>query len=411
MGKTVHPRVGIIASGDDFFGREKEQRDFWNRIENSNLMLLAPRRVGKTSLLRRLQEESLSHGFQTVFLDVASASDELAFVKLLYEAVLETQKAEWFFEQAKQSPIAKFLKRVQKIRGWGFEIDLAGNKAVDWRELGKTLVEILQKLEGRWLIEIDELPLFLLTLRQLENNASNQRTSAFLYWFRNCLRQPYHETLRWTLAGSIGLDTVVDRLKLTGAINDFVGFPLGAFDNGIADHFLQALTEGQKAYNQNIDFPAETRAYAIERISWPIPYYVQILFAELCELHDDKVHDDKAKPLSPADVDMAFDRLLIPEHRNYFGHWKNRLEPELGTLESSYAVDLLNASCRAPNGASLEVLAQALGRRIHDPNERDEGLHYLLNVLQNDGYGVKEGGRFRFRSPLLREYWLRHVVP
>jgi hypothetical protein len=38
-------------------------------------------------------------------------------------------------------------------------------------------------------------------------------------------------------------------------------------------------------------------------------------------------------------------------------------------------------------------------------------VRYLLDVLENDGYLVEEGKRWRFRSPLLREYWLRRVAP
>jgi uncharacterized protein len=38
-------------------------------------------------------------------------------------------------------------------------------------------------------------------------------------------------------------------------------------------------------------------------------------------------------------------------------------------------------------------------------------MRYLLDVLQNDGYLVEENKRWRFRSPLLREYWFRRIAP
>ena len=48
--------TGTVAEGEDFFGRDKEQRQMWSKLQdNANLALLAPRRVGKTSLLKRLE--------------------------------------------------------------------------------------------------------------------------------------------------------------------------------------------------------------------------------------------------------------------------------------------------------------------------------------------------------------------
>jgi len=35
----------------------------------------------------------------------------------------------------------------------------------------------------------------------------------------------------------------------------------------------------------------------------------------------------------------------------------------------------------------------------------------LLDTLESDGYLVEHDGRFVFRSPLLREFWVRRVLP
>lgn len=74
--------VGQPVRGDDFFDREEEQRRIWARLETNNLLLLAPRRVGKTSLMERLKADSGSHGYCTLSVDVSDAADESAFVRL-----------------------------------------------------------------------------------------------------------------------------------------------------------------------------------------------------------------------------------------------------------------------------------------------------------------------------------------
>ena len=43
--------TGAIAKGDDFFNRANEMQAFWSDLATDSLLLLAPRRVGKTSLM------------------------------------------------------------------------------------------------------------------------------------------------------------------------------------------------------------------------------------------------------------------------------------------------------------------------------------------------------------------------
>lgn len=38
-------------------------------------------------------------------------------------------------------------------------------------------------------------------------------------------------------------------------------------------------------------------------------------------------------------------------------------------------------------------------------------LRYLLGVLQSDGYLVEVDGKYRFRSSMLRDFWLRRFGP
>lgn len=78
---TIQNRVGKPVHGDNFFDREREQRSMWNRLETDNVLLLAPRRVGKTSLMWRLRDTAELHGFRASYCSVAGERDELGFVK------------------------------------------------------------------------------------------------------------------------------------------------------------------------------------------------------------------------------------------------------------------------------------------------------------------------------------------
>ena len=50
-------KIGSPVAGEDFFGRNAELRKAETLIEDNNLMLAAPRRVGKTSFAKRKRME------------------------------------------------------------------------------------------------------------------------------------------------------------------------------------------------------------------------------------------------------------------------------------------------------------------------------------------------------------------
>ncbi|MCI5146150.1 MAG: hypothetical protein D3923_11630 [Candidatus Electrothrix sp. AR3] len=82
----------------------------------------------------------------------------------------------------------------------------------------------------------------------------------------------------------------------------------------------------------------------------------------------------------------------------------------MGNPDDGHAVRVLNAVCRNQTGASRSVLSQILQERIKEPEQREETLRYLLDVLENDGYLICMGDRYQFRLEWLREYWLRRVA-
>ena len=59
----MHNLIGKPAKGEDFFDRERETRRLWDRLDTDNVLLLAPRRVGKTSLMYRLRDRAEPEGF------------------------------------------------------------------------------------------------------------------------------------------------------------------------------------------------------------------------------------------------------------------------------------------------------------------------------------------------------------
>ena len=392
--------VGRPVSGGNFFDREAEQRAIWRHLDSDNLLLLAPRRVGKTSLMRRLADLSERHGFQAAYLSVSDVRSELAFIEKLYRAVASMEVAGRVLQRVSQSPVGKLLKRVKKVELLGATVEFEDDAEGQWADLGRALANALAEHDARWLLMVDELPVFVMSL--VREDASGVRARDFLNWFREVRQSQMDEAdnVRWLLAGSIGLDTVAARLGLGDTINDLRLVQLGAFSNDAADTFLSAL-----ATSYGFTLPKPVRQKIVSRLGWAIPYYLQLVFAELrsqwAETGENPGVDE---------VERAFETLLSPAKKAYFDYWRQRLREELGRPECDFALDVLGAAAESPGGVTKDVLLQVLSGQVADVDDRAELLRYLLDTLESDGYLVAEAGRYRFRSALLREFWVRRVI-
>src|ERR1035438_6303606 len=85
-------RMGRLADGTAFFDRQEIMSRAWDLLKTSNLLLLAPRRVGKSSLLNRMSEDGKARGYNTLYLSIPDAEDELDFIKRLVRGFRD---AEW----------------------------------------------------------------------------------------------------------------------------------------------------------------------------------------------------------------------------------------------------------------------------------------------------------------------------
>ena len=385
--------VGNPVEGEDFFDREKEQQRAWRKLESSHLLMLAPRRIGKTSLILRLCATAHAHNFQAMQCSFARCGDEQECVSLLFRSLAE-QQARW---ERLVEPLKTVLGKLKGIKFGPFGIDWQSGASADWREVGDALGKVLDEADIPWLICVDEVPVFVINLIK-QGEDGKRRARAFLNWFRD-LRQRHYRQVKWLLAGSIGLDTIAARLGWGDTINDLEPFPLAAFDESTALSFLDQL-----ATSYRLPLEESARQAIVKRVGWPVPYYLQIMFSQLREnWEDNDVRPDEAA------VEHAFERLLDPAYRVHFDYWRQRLDEELGQPEAGHAILLLDHVCQDASGLSRDALGQALSTRVQDPDERDRILRYLLDVLGGDGYLVERDGRHAFRMEWLRVYWQRRL--
>jgi hypothetical protein len=233
------------------------------------------------------------------------------------------------------------------------------------------------------------LPLLIASI--VHEDSSGKRAERFLLWLKR-LREQYRP--RWFFAGSIGLDTVARRLKLSGTIHDLQPIELGEFSLPKARAYL--MGRGQFC---GWALTAETIEAILRAVEWPIPFHLNLVFEELRT-----VVSEGHGPPSPALVEMALQRLMA-HGRAHFDHWDERLAKMLDSRLQQYCEIILSLVCREAGGVALASIDLRLSRELYDNRERAEMLRQLLDLLISDGYLVRQEDVVRFRSALLRRYW------
>lgn len=95
---------GVSVAGDNFTDRIKETKRLKMDFENGlNVVLISPRRTGKTSLVKKVQNLVDSDIIQTVYMDIYDCRSEYDFYNRFAETILRqtSNKTEIFLEKVK----------------------------------------------------------------------------------------------------------------------------------------------------------------------------------------------------------------------------------------------------------------------------------------------------------------------
>lgn len=374
------------------FDRTQETAALWRQFKDGrNLLMLAPRRIGKTVLLNHLRDSAVEQGFRAIVLDVEGFREEKDFFRQCCAAIQEElntgAKVMTAFSQRLSQMLRGNAGGSGDWRQWLMH--------TDWQEFADHLLAHLDDHadEPPWLILVDELPVF---VQALQSRDGAQAIGHFLYWLRN-MRQKYRR-VRWLYTGSIGLDSVARRYSVEGALNDLEPFPLSPFDSQTARDFL---TDIAKRRGCTLD---ENAADAIlRRLGWFSPYYLEKIAEDGC------TQAGANGTLSLARANAAMDNMLDLSKRTYWSTWREHLDRNFPEPERSRLYALLESVARDESGAGRDTLLSALNRGGEPVGEAI--LRNLLDTLLADGYlCVNDNRRYRFRMNLLREWWLRYVV-
>ena len=125
--------VGAPVRGEKFYDRRRELASTWGDLETDNLLLLAPRRVGKTSLMLRLQDTAAEHGFRAVYCSVAGATSESRFLNEILKAIQKADGRRTATKALVEALSGFVQKRVRKVG----PVELTDAAQEQWTTVGE----------------------------------------------------------------------------------------------------------------------------------------------------------------------------------------------------------------------------------------------------------------------------------
>lgn len=383
--------VGQVVRGDDFWEREVELENIWDAIDSgSHILLVAPRRVGKTSIMHKIKDEP-KDGYIVIYIDTESADNENEFWHKLFNAMME----EDFVNKLKSKSKVLYEKltnvKIQKVSTSG--VEFGDGKRLDYAVAFETLIRDLD-IDKKLIIMIDE---FAQTIENIIKYEDIKNANSLLKAHRT-LRQNHRvsEKMTFVYAGSIGLESVVSKINSIKIINDLNNIKVLPLSKSEAYKFTSQLCSSVR-----IDLNKDMINYFLEKVEWLIPFYIQLLIQELKILS----REDADHPLDNGSIDEAINRML--EHRSYFESWQTKLKESFSIDEYKFAKEILNIISQNNTMSASEIINIATKHELDEDEAKD-----MIRTLVYDGYiNNNENPKvYRYNSPILRQWWNKNVA-
>lgn len=393
--------LGQPAQGkDQFFPRPFIMRRICREIDNGeNLLISAPRRIGKSSLLRAIQKQQCTQAntiYQYMIIQSVDSS-ELFFSKL-FKALISDEDiytgATGYLKRTSHS----FKEVISRLRGISLEggVQIDAKNSIDYYH---ECYELLTHLENKKVVIIvDEFPDALARIDQQDRSQAIR----FLQQHRD-LRQQFSDTLQFVYTGSTGLRNVVKKIGKIDLINDLAQIEIPPFSEKESHCLIKSLVLGYQLTNPSFTLTEKQINYILNKITWYLPYYLQAIVNDLYNRFD-----ETQKSIQPKDIDIVLMEMTKAKspYAAYFENWQSRLKNIFDKDEYQLAKILLThfAQQQISDKATLDQYGQSLSKA---------GRRFVLQTLEYDGYisqSESNPEQYQFNSKLLKQWWIENVI-
>lgn len=396
--------VGGVARTDDYYFHKAFIDEVWDSLKKDNVLLLAPRRTGKTSVMYHMLDHPQS-AYRVIHLNVEDLETPAEFYLSLFDAINEHQ-AEYLKKLSSSWDLLKNLgNRLEEIGFLDFKVKLrkASDWEVEWKELAQQLIDKVIVADDPVLFIIDELPDMLSAMA--EN--SPEQLKDFLHQFRKIRINPKGNNIRWLVGGSVNIRGTLDELGLIKQINDLKTEILPPIQEiEVVSFVSMMLDERQVAYDDSL-IP---RIYKL--LGEPIPYFLQLFTQELYRYW----RREKPDKLTANHAQIVFQHALLGEAaHDKLQHYHSRIQLYYPLSDRDTAYVLLDALSLSDTGISEKgLLSQYQNQQLKQSKQASvralqQSFKRLLLRLESDFYISKQSNDcYGFNSYLLKTWWRKN---
>ena len=297
-------RYGTVVTGEYFYDRTEDLKSIKNDIKNgNNLIIYAPRRYGKTSLITKVLDELEKEGMNTIYLDFFKVHDRRIFLELYSLKILEKQHI-----TAKRI-IKQFRKFVKSIVP-SVTFDATGNSSFQIQIQNSTnndttfdeVINLPEKMPGneKWVVVFDEFQ----EINKLNGENFEKQLRANIQ---------FHNNVNYVFMGSknhLLMNMFRDKSRAFYNVGKTVN--IGKISTGEMSAYLKS-----RFNNSGIKIAGETIEYIID-ITENIPYYIQFTASELWQ---NKI-SEKGE-IKKEDVEKAVNRVIESQTDYYLEIYSN----------------------------------------------------------------------------------------
>jgi hypothetical protein len=369
-------------------GRDGIIGQIWDTIAQQSVVMTAERRIGKTTIIRKMQAEP-SPGWIPVFQDLESHHTAAEFAMAVYREIHQ-----FLSNKGKAARRAKECFSAMGGAEVGGVFKFPEKAGAQWKDVLTRAVEDLvhendesgTKLLFLW----DEVPFMLANIRDREG----ERTAMEVLDVLRALRQT-HAGLRMVITGSIGLHHVLTSLKDknygNAPFNDMAAINVPALAPADAVKLSHQLINGEYLECPDPDLSAA----AIANEGDFFPYYIHHIVKAL------KIRSLAATPEHVAEIVAS--QLINPDDPWELRHYRERIPIYYGDDHEAVCLLLDELACRTDFAPVDDLLAMLKSSSTFDDRER---LLRLLSLMERDHYLSRDAeGRYRFAFPLIRRWW------
>lgn len=385
----ANPGGQLAAS--EIIGREKLIERISRSLDRQSVVLSAERRIGKTSIMLKMQAEADPRAVIVFFSDLERIYTPLELV----ETVLQNVEEHLSLGQKSANEFRKLFRHLAGTEIGGV-VKLPAAIASHWKDLLVSVVGDLMEQEERQVYFFwDEVPLMLYNIKNREGEAAAMEILDTL----RALRQS-HRNLRMIFTGSIGLHNVLTSLRKTGYANDPTNdmdtIEVPPLEPDKAARLASLLIEGERIAVKKPEEIFQTIAAEVNGF----PYFIHHVVDEMARREDREFDSDTVREIVETALTDAQDRWHLRWYRERID---NYYEP----AERAIALALLDALCAAKESVRFDDLLNFVKHKIEI--EDAEPVREILNRLGKDHYTTQDAnGGFAFRFPLIKRYWRLH---